>query len=87
MTKQPAKETVEFITPVAKEQRDFKELVHYVSIGAYKRSDAYGRKGGLGRLSGDDLGPQFIIFHPNKKKINVYWTVDEGIEKLRELRK
>lgn len=62
------------------------ELVHYMSLGAYKQTDAYGRKKGLGRLNKDEIGTQAILLYPNKKHIEVFWDVESGLEALNKAR-
>lgn len=55
---------------------------HFISIGAYKRSDNYARKLGFHVKDDDEMGPQAILLYPKVKKIRVFWTVLDGIEAL-----
>lgn len=57
--------------------------VHYLAIGAYKKSDNWLRKQGYARLDEAEIGPQSILLWPDQKKIETYWTVTEGLERLK----
>ncbi|MCG3203935.1 MAG: hypothetical protein KCHDKBKB_00612 [Elusimicrobia bacterium] len=58
------------------------ENVTYIAVGAYKKSDGWLRKQGYARLDDAEIGPQSILLWPNQKKIETYWTVSEGLQRL-----
>ncbi|MFZ5845005.1 MAG: hypothetical protein ACOY0S_00875, partial [Patescibacteria group bacterium] len=62
------------------------EDVHFLSLGAYKRSDEYMRKRGYHRLADRALGAQSILLWPRRKQIEVLWDVERGLERLGEER-
>lgn len=62
-------------------------LGHFISIAGYKTTDEYARKKGFSRQVEEQLGPQSILLYPNKKKVEVFWDVETGIDRLNGLRK
>lgn len=58
-------------------------IAHFISIGAYKRSDNFARKLGFHVKGDEEMGPQSILLYPKIKKIRVFWTVADGVEALK----
>lgn len=75
-----------YLTQATKRYGGESETVHYISIGAYKRSDRFLRKKGYSRLTDDMIGPQSILLWPDRKKIQVYESVESGLEALNKER-
>jgi len=63
------------------------DKVHFISIGAYKRSDRFLRKKGYHRLGDDEIGGQSLILYPDRKKVEVCWSITSGLERFVFLRK
>jgi len=57
-------------------------MVYFVSIGAYKRSDGYSRKKGFHRKGDDELGPVSFLLYPDEKRIVPFTTLEQGVEIL-----
>jgi hypothetical protein len=57
-------------------------LFHSVALGSYKESDRYSRKRGWPRKGDDSMGAFGMILDPNERRCEVYWTIDEAVDKL-----
>lgn len=56
--------------------------VHFISVGPYKQGDRYLDKMGYNEITDDGIGAQTILLRPDIKQIQVYDTVDQGLEAL-----
>ena len=57
-------------------------VVDYLSLGAYKESDRYGRKQGFKRVGEEGQGGFGLILHPRQKEVEVHWTIGGAVKKL-----
>ena len=58
------------------------QLVHLISIGAYKTNDGFGRKLGLSKITPDNMYGSAVILDKDKKDIDVYYDIFKAIESL-----
>lgn len=56
--------------------------VKNIALGSYKRDDRYSRKMGWPRKDDAGMGAFGLILYPDKKNIEVYWTLDEAVDAL-----
>lgn len=64
--------------------RDFEgaKNQYYVMPGPYKYSDEYALKKGFAQQDREEAGAYFVIFHPDKRRIEVCSTMEECAERL-----
>lgn len=71
-----------YITQSVKEFGGEEKNVHFISVGPYKQGDRYLDKMGYNEITDDGIGAQTILLRPDKKQIQVYDTVEQGLEML-----
>jgi hypothetical protein len=59
--------------------------VHLLALGAYKKTDGYSRKHGWPRKDDSSLGAFGLILRPDKKDVQVCWTLEDGVERLQQI--
>lgn len=57
-------------------------VVDYLSIGAYKESDRYGRKKGFKRVSKEGMGGFGLILDSDEKSVEVHWNIADAAKRL-----
>lgn len=59
--------------------------VLYISIGAYKASDAFGRKLGHSPLTPPEMGGVGLIFYPDGKRVDAHWDIQIGLKEFAKI--
>lgn len=71
-----------YITQSVKDFGGQENTVHFISVGPYKQGDRYLDKMGYNEITDAGIGAQTILLRPDKKQIQVFATVEEGLEAL-----
>lgn len=60
------------------------QAIWSIALGSYKRSDRYSRKRGWPRKDDPSMGGFGLVMYPEQKRLEVFWTIDEAVERLAE---
>jgi hypothetical protein len=74
------------LTQVHKLAGGEEQKFHSLAIGAYKETDRYSRKMGWPRKGEQSLGAFGIIMYPHQNNMEIWWTIEEAVNRLAELR-
>ena len=61
------------------------QAIWSVALGSYKRSDRYSRKMGWPRKDDASMGAFGLILYPTTKRLEVHWTLEDAVNRLKEV--
>lgn len=74
------------LTQVHKTMGGKEVAFHSLALGAYKQTDRYSRKMGWPRKGEDSLGAFGLILYPDKENVEVWWSIEQAVNRLAELK-